>query len=136
MYHGSVKSIANIGRLLSIFFISLALVGCTIKLVADYDAATFEEILKIGKKVDRFYGDLLEIPPNNRSYQKFAEKYVEIETDLRSLYTRNQARTLNQESTEISKIILNLWLKYKDAHAKTDGYSDGKAKFKCILFTL
>jgi hypothetical protein len=92
--------------------VGLALGGCSIKFVADYDSTTFEEILKIGKKIDRFYGDLLETPENSRQYQKYADKYVEIETDLRSLYTRNKARTLNQESAEISEIALNLGLKY------------------------
>lgn len=107
---------------------ALALGGCTVKLVADYDAATFEEILKTGKRVDRFYGDLLETKPTDRAYQKFASQYVEIETDIRSLLTRNKARALNPESTRIAEITLNLWSKYKDAHKAKDTYSDGTAK--------
>ena len=114
---------------------ALLFVGCQVKLVSDYDSATFEEILKIGKKVELFYGELLEIPANSRPYQKFASQYVEIETDIRSLYIRNQARALNKESTEISTITLNLWLKYKTLHAQKDGYPDGIAKLDRKRFT-
>jgi hypothetical protein len=108
--------------------IALPLSGCAIKLVADYDSVAFEEILKVGKKVDKFYGDLLETKQDERQYQKYRDRYVDVETDIRSLLTRNQARALNEESTQISEITLNLWIKYKDNHASKNGYSDGVAK--------
>lgn len=111
-----------------LLLVAFALGGCAVKLVADYDSVAFEEILKFGKKVDRFYGDLLETKPSDRAYQKFGAQYVEIETDIRSLVTRNKARALNEESTQISEITLNLWVKYKDAHRTKNTYSDGTAK--------
>lgn len=111
-----------------LLFLAFALGGCAVKLVADYDSVSFEEILKVGKRVDKFYGDLLEAKASDRAYQKFSDRYVEIETDIRSLVTRNKARALNEESTQISEITLNLWLKYKDGHKTKDTYSDGTAK--------
>jgi hypothetical protein len=111
-----------------LFVVAFAVNGCAIKLVPDYDGVTFEEIIKVGKKVDRFYGDVLETKSTDRPYQKFSERYVEIETDIRSLVTRNRARALNEESTQISEIILKLWVKYKDNHKLKDTYSDGNAK--------
>jgi hypothetical protein len=107
---------------------NLFLAGCAIKAVADYDPAVFEEIITVAKKVDRFYGGLLESPSAARKYRQYAERYVEIETDLRWLYMRNRARYLNAESTCISEIILDLWRKYKGRHESTDGYSDGNAR--------
>jgi len=112
-----------------LFALVVGLAGCApVQFVADYDAATFEEILSVGKKVDRFYGDLLESPEANRPYAEYSGKYVEIETDIRSLWLRNQARPLNQESTRISKIILEFWIKYKDEHLADGGYGNGEAK--------
>ena len=102
--------------------------GCVVKFVADYDAVTFEEILRVGKKVDRFYGDLLETAEAERKYTKYSDKYVEIETDIRSLITRNKARAINRESTEIAEIILKLWSKYKESHQRKDAYMNGAAK--------
>jgi hypothetical protein len=118
-------------RILQFSFLSLlafSLGGCAVKLVTDYDSVSFEEILKIGKKVDRFYGDLLETKPNERGYQRLSDRYVDLETEIRSLVTRNRARALNEESTQISEIMLKLWVKYKDNHKAKDTYSDGNAK--------
>ena len=123
------------GRLLFVVLSALVLAGCAIRLVADYDAAAYEESIAVGKKVDRFYGDLLETPAADRHYQKYAARYVEIETDLRSLYVRNKARALNSESAEISQTILDLWLKYKANHAAKDTYGDGVAKLDRGRFT-
>lgn len=106
----------------------IASAGCGVKFVADYDDATFNEILKISKSVDRFYGDLLEAPEADRKYAKYSGRYVDIETDVRSLLTRNKLRPLNAESIQINETILKLWLKYKDAHQKTDGYRTGVAR--------
>ena len=105
----------------------MALGGCAVSLVAPYDAATFEEILKAGKKVDRFYGDLLEVP-EKRPYQKYAGKYVEIETELRSLHLRNQARPLNEESIRIVEIMLNHWIAYKKLHRAGNDYPTARAE--------
>jgi hypothetical protein len=109
------------------FFLAITSSGCTIKLVADYDSAAFEEILATGKKVDKFYGTLLESKPGDRKYAAFSDQYVALEADIRGMVTRNQARSLNSESTEISGLILKLFIKYKDLHKKNDNYSDGTA---------
>jgi hypothetical protein len=126
---------SSVLEFLAIVLLGLALGGCAVKLVADYDPTTFDETLSLGKKVDRFYGDLLETPAGARQYKKYADKYVEIETDLRSLYIRNKARPLNDESTQISDIILKLWVKYKSNHAQKDAYPDGIAKLDRARFT-
>lgn len=115
-------------RFCFLLLMALSLGGCAVKLVADYDSVAFEEILKVGKKVDKFYGDLLETKSNERAYQKFSDRYVDLETDIRSLVTRNKARALNEESTQISEITLKLWVKYKENHKAKDTYSDGNAK--------
>lgn len=115
--------------------VALATTACSIKLVADYDATAFEEILAVGKKVDKFYGTLLETRANERPYAKFANDYVSMETDIRSMLVRNQARALNSESTQISEIILKLMTKYKDRHRARDTYTDGNAKLDRNRFT-
>ncbi len=113
----------------------VAACACQIQLVADYDQATFEEILRTGKKVDRFYGALLERPEAQRPYSEFSAQYVEIESDLRSLVTRNQARPLNRESTQIAGTILELWQKYKAAHQAGNGYKSALAGLHRKRFT-
>lgn len=102
--------------------------GCAVKFVADYDSAAFEEILATAKKVDKFYGTLLETKAESRQYLSFTEQYVTLETDIQGMITRNQARALNSESTEISQIILKLFTNYKERHKTRNTYIDGNAK--------
>ena len=106
----------------------LALCGCSLKYVADYDSTTLEQTLAAGKKVDLFYGNLLETLPSQRPYAKYSTSYVDIEVDLRALVSRNQARALNGESIRIAQIILEKWDKYKDNHKAKGGYPDGIAR--------
>jgi uncharacterized protein involved in high-affinity Fe2+ transport len=124
----SIQLPSRLAALVLALFLSLVASGCAIKLVADYDSAAFEEILATGKKVDKFYGTLIETKPEGRRYAAFSEQYVALEADIRGMVTRNQARALNSESTEISGLILKLFVKYKDLHKKNDNYSDGTAK--------
>jgi len=128
MYISDVRKSTGPWPIFLVVIALLAFNGCTVKFVADYDATTYEEILRVGKEVDKFYGDFLEEDEANRSYQKYSERYVELETEMRSLYTRNKSRPLNEKSTKISDSILGLWLKYKRNHKKNDGYKSGPAK--------
>jgi hypothetical protein len=115
-------------RLVLLTLLLVTATACSVKFVADYDAATFEEILKTGKLVDRFYGDMLEAPEAQRKYATYSIRYVEVETDIRSLLTRNQVRAKNTESIKINETILTLWMKYKDNHQKNDTYRTGVAR--------
>ena len=89
---------------------------------------TYEEIIRVGKEVDKFYGLILEKDESDRSYSDYSVKYVELESELRSLYVRNLSRPLNEESTKISKSILELWVKYKKNHKSKNKYKSGNLK--------
>ncbi len=106
----------------------LLMSSCSFRLVAGYDAATEEEIFKCAKMVDQYYGKLLETDENKRQYAAFADRYISIETELRSLVLRNKVRSLNEDSTLIAENILKLWLRYKDIHKEKNTYSDGNAR--------
>jgi hypothetical protein len=130
------KVASTLRDILVIATLGFTLAGCpTVQFVADYDDEGFEEILKVAKTVDRFYGDMLETPEAQRRYSRYSERYVEIETDIRSLWTRSQARPLNDESTRIFEIILNFWVKYKAEHKEEGGYGDGEAKLERNRFS-
>lgn len=121
----------TVPRALTIVLVVLIIVttsGCTMHFVPDFDSVTFDEILRVGKEVDIFYGTLMEQPSEERTYGKYALPYVSIEADIRTLVIRNKLRALNQESTEIAETILSLWVKYKGRHKEKDAYSDGNAR--------
>ncbi len=114
------------------FVLSLLLfnfTGCTgVKILADKDTKIYNETLKVGKNIDSFYVKLLKKEQSKRNFQTYSEQYIEIETELRSLYIKNKSKSLNDESIKISKSILGLWVKYKAKHQLENNYSNGNAK--------
>ena len=102
--------------------------GCTVRYVAEYDAAIKDEIVQVAKKVDLFWGQLLDTAIGERNYEKFKNKYNEIETDIRCLLMKNEIRPLNKESIKQSENALKLWLQDKAIHKDKDGFSDFEAK--------
>lgn len=115
-----------------LLLVVLIISGCgSVQFVADYNSKTYEEIIRVGKEVDKFYGTILEKNESDRAYSDYSDysiKYVEIESELRSLYIRNLSRPLNEESTKISESILDLWVKYKAKHKTKNKYKSGNAK--------
>jgi len=117
-------------RSLYLFFIILVMVtsACTVKYVADYDASIMDEIIQISKKVDLFWGELLDTPEAERRYEKFRNKYTAIETDIRGLVMRNEIRPINKESTKQANIALDLWIQDRDEHKKNDKFTNFEAR--------
>jgi len=120
-----MKHLLNV-RLASIIVLvaSLSISGCAVHFVADYDPKVKEEIVQLSKKVDLFWGKLLETEVKKRKYEKFKEQYIKIETDLRGLVMINKIRALNKSSTRQANILLELWIDDKDTHKKDNTFSD------------
>ena len=102
--------------------------GCAVRYVADYDASIKEEIVQVAKKVDLFFGTLLDTQTDDRKYDKFKGQYNQIETDIRGLVMKNEIRALNKESTKQANIVLELWIEDRSIHKNNDGFSDFEAK--------
>ncbi len=98
--------------------------GCSVKLVSDYDQTTADELIRIAKKVDMFYGNLSELSESEREYRKFSKDYIDIESDIRSLVIRNKMRPLNEESIKISETILGEFMKYRKKHKDENLYKN------------
>ena len=113
--------------LIALLSILVFIQGCALKLVADYDAKVVQEIINVSKQVDQFYGELIETAEPERKYEKFKDKYIQIEVNIRALIVQNKARPLNDESIFIAETTLEKWLKYKEEHKKNDSYKTSLA---------
>lgn len=114
-----------------IFFLFIALLhtsGCAVSYVADYDASVKEDIIRVAKQVDLFWGNLLDTTPAERPYDNFKDEYNRIETEVRGLVMANEIRPLNEETTKQAQIVLELWVEDKAIHKQDDGFSDFVAK--------
>lgn len=109
----------------TIFFLLIFLhTACTVKYVAAFDENVRDQIYELAEKVDKFWGTLLEVPEEKREYHFFRDQYVEIESKLRSLLLKNEARPGNEESAEQSRILLELWIEDKEIHREENSFND------------
>lgn len=102
----------------------LLLNGCTVQYVAEYDETVRNEIYSIAAEVDRFWGFMLEVPEKDRKYTGFRDDYVEIETRLRILLMKSEARSDNELSAGQARIVLELWVEDRELHREEDHFSD------------
>ena len=115
----------------------LALSSCAVTFVPSYDAKISEQIDKTSKSVDLFYLNMLEntsVKTGDRIFDEFSEKYTELEVELNSLLNKNKIRPLNNHSTRICEITLQLWQKYKSVHKKDTTLLDGEIKYNRKVF--
>lgn len=125
--------------LFSIFFLGvIALNSCKVTFIPSYDADISKQIENVTKEVDKFYLSMLEITSasnNGRVFSNFAEQYVNIEVELNSLLNKNKIRPLNENSTRICEITVELWIKYKEEHKRDNTLSDGLIKLNRKTFS-
>ncbi|WP_372771935.1 hypothetical protein [Mangrovibacterium sp.] len=114
--------------LLIFLFQLLAFTSCRVTLLPPYNPAIATQIENTSREVDKFYLTMAELskPENEgRAYANFAEKYIEIEVELNSLLNKNKVRPLNEHSTRICEITLQLWIKYRNEHKEDNTISNG-----------
>lgn len=102
--------------------------SCTVTFIPSYDATIAEQIENTTKQVDKFYLTMLETTTeenDGRVFEKFTSQYVDIEVELNSLLNKNKVRPLNENSTRICEITLELWQKYKEEHRSDQTLSNG-----------
>lgn len=125
--------------LLSVVILSvLALNSCKVTFIPGYDAKIAEQIENTSKAVDKFYLSMLDTTSaekEGRTFSKFSEQYVNIEVELNSLLSKNRIRPLNENSTRICEITIQLWMKYKAEHKKDNTLSDGLIKLNQKTFS-
>jgi hypothetical protein len=116
----------------SLILISLTFVSCKVQLVSPYDDEIVQQIETTAKEIDRFYLEMLE--GEIRTYSHFQKEYIDFEVELNSLLMKNKVKPLNEHSTRICEITLELWRKYKDEHKEDNALSDGLIKLNRKTF--
>lgn len=127
----------KIFSLLTLFLVSISFISCKVQLVAPYDDGIMQQIETTAKEIDRFYLIMLEgtkEAEGERQYKFFQKQYIDFEVELNSLLMKNKVKPLNESSTRICEITLELWRKYKAEHEKDNTLSDGIIKLNRTTF--
>jgi hypothetical protein len=101
----------------------LSFTSCRVRLIPNRDEAMISQALQVAKSIDLFYLNLIDADSSVLAYANFSDSYQSIELELRSLWLQSEAKPLNSEVARISRIILDLWVKYKEQHQKNNTYN-------------
>jgi hypothetical protein len=124
--------------LITLLLATFAMYGCRVTFVPEYDAALSADIEETSRQVNWLYLMMLETTSpedDGRAYNLFASQYVDIEVMLNSLLNQNKIKPLNQNSTRIAEITLELWQKYKEEHRNDNTLSNGLIKLNRKTFS-
>lgn len=103
-------------------FTCLIAFSCQVKWISDYDAEMVNDVVEVAQSVDSYYAKLLSLTDDNGEIQyteeypkkSFEAMYQDIDSHLYGIVLKNQSKSLNKFSIEISQSIQEkFWRKYK-----------------------
>lgn len=110
--------------LLLLFLIS----SCRVTLVPEYNAKLETQITDAAKATDRLYIDLLGEELSARNYDKFQDRYNDLEAEINSIELINQGRLKNDDFLAIIKNLKDAFLEAKEYHKTHKTLSNGEIK--------
>lgn len=106
----------------------LLLSSCKVIWVPDYNAKLEDQITKTARANDKLYIDLLDEAPDKRDYNRYKEKYNDIESDINAIQLANEARNNNSSMLIICKNLKDAFQEAKKYHKEKNTLSDGEIK--------
>ena len=106
----------------------LCITSCKVIWVPDYNAKLEDQITKTAKANDKLYIDMLDDLPDKRTYDRYKEKYNDIEADINSIYLFNEARNNNNDLLVITNNLKEAFQEAKKYHKENNTLSNGEIK--------
>lgn len=111
-----------------ILLLSLLLVSCKVSWVPEYSPQLEDQIIKGAKANDKLYLDMIDNTIPDRAYDKFKDRYNEIEAEINSIKLKNEARSKNADFLVIIKNLKDAFVEAKDFHKENNSLSNGEIK--------
>ncbi len=121
-------SLIFIKRLPVIFLLLGISWACRVTLVPEYSAQLEDQIASAAKATDKLYIEMLDLTEGERTYDKFNEKYNEIESEINSIKLKNEARPKNANFLVINKNLKEAFEEAKKYHKDNATLSNGEAR--------
>lgn len=110
-----------------LFFTALSF-SCKVTLVPEYSAQLEEQIAKAAKANDKLYIDMMDVAESDRTYNKYSERYNEIESEINSIRLKNEARPKNADFLVINKNLKDAFDEAKTYHRENGVLKNGEIK--------
>ncbi len=112
----------------AIFLLLFLFSSCRVSLVPEYNARLETQIADAAKASDRLYIDLLGEEPLARNYDKFQDRYNDLEAEINSIELINQGRIKNDDFLVIIKNLKDAFQEAKEYHREHKTLSNGEIK--------
>ena len=106
----------------------LMLGSCRVTLVPEYSAQLEEQIAKTAKATDKLYIDMADVAEQGRTYEKYRERYNEIESEINSIMLKNEARPKNTDFLVINRNLKAAFEEAKNYHKENSTLKNGEIK--------
>lgn len=110
-------SIFLLHRLFIILFIPvISLSACKVQLVPAYNAELEEQIVKTAKMSDMLYLEMMDAASDKKSYSLYADKYLDIESEINSILLKNEVRSNAADNIATVQKLKDYFVKAKEDH--------------------
>jgi len=97
-------------------FLFICLLACKATFVPPYDASIEAQISKTARLTDALYLQMLDDKESDRKYEKYADKYLDIQVEINSLLLKTQVRLYNKEMLVMVQNLQKLFIQFKEDH--------------------
>ena len=101
-------------------FLLIGILACKATFVPPYDVSIEAQITKTARLTDALYLQMLDVKEAGRKYEKYADKYLDIQVDINSLLLKTQVRDHNTDLLVMVQNLQKMFVQFKDDH-KTKG---------------
>ena len=110
-------------------FIVFSLNSCmTVQLVPDYSETIEKQIIETQKLNEKLYLEILAQPEAQRTYANFEKKYLDIESNINSLFFQINNRKKNADFVVMMSKLKDNFVQYKEEHKAKGTLNDGEIK--------
>lgn len=94
--------------------------SCKVSLVPGYDSDIVQLAGSIAKSTDKLFLQIEDAKGPDRAYEKYKEKYIDVQADLNDLLRKEKLRTKGAELVTITDNIITQFTKYRERHRSED----------------
>lgn len=100
----------------------------TVQLVPDYSETIEKQIIETQKLNEKLYVEMLAQAVAGRTYSSFEKQYIEIESNINSLFFQINNREKNADFVVMMSKLKDNFIQYKEEHKAKGTLTDGEVK--------
>ena len=113
-------------KLIFSFLLFVSAISCRVSLVPAYSEALEAQIINASKMTNMLYLEIMDAPDEKKNYALYADKYLQIETEINSILLQNEARSNSEDIVASVQKLRDAFVKAKEDHKKRNTLSNAE----------